>query len=190
MRRGLASRGDCVCCQGVVVDLDHLFRRCRMAAQVWEAFLPGSVLLIQSSVTFDEWLKLNLVGKVYCDFTQDWSAMFVVILWWLRRWRNDLVFNNRIVSIDFKIGWLRSQVREIAGGMEGMSLVQVVPQWTVKFVRWNSPPEGWIKLNMDGCCKSMIEVAGCGGILRDMNGNWLKAFTCNTGCCSDIEAEI
>ncbi|XVF40762.1 hypothetical protein PTKIN_Ptkin01aG0141200 [Pterospermum kingtungense] len=190
VRRRLSNRGDCVCCPGIMEDLDHLFRRCNRAVQVWEVFLPSSVLYDQSRVMFDEWLKLNLTGRVHSDFTQDWSAMFVIILWWLWRWRNDLVFNNRVVSLEFKIGWLKSQIRGIEDVMGKSSLVSNAPLWTAKFVSWTPPPDGWFKLNVDGCSKGSDQAAGCGGILCDKSGEWVKAFTCKIGSCNAVEAEL
>ena len=31
--------------------------------------------------------------------------------------------------------------------------------------RWERPPEGWIKLNFDGCVAGSLELAGCGGVM-------------------------
>ncbi|MCI28066.1 putative ribonuclease H protein, partial [Trifolium medium] len=36
-------------------------------------------------------------------------------------------------------------------------------------VRWNPPPEGWIRLNTEGSCKEN-KMAGCGGVVRGSNG--------------------
>ena len=38
-------------------------------------------------------------------------------------------------------------------------------------IRWNTPPNGWIKGNFDGAAKGNPGRVGCGGVLRDHVGN-------------------
>ena len=54
---------------------------------------------------------------------------------------------------------------------------------------WRAPPRGWIKVNTDGSCKSN-EVAGCGGIFRDSNAQFLGAFARSSYLISSTAAEI
>ncbi|MCI29347.1 hypothetical protein A2U01_0050556 [Trifolium medium] len=44
----------------------------------------------------------------------------------------------------------------------GMHLVRVKDSW-------KPPPEGWVRLNMDGSCKEGNR-AGCGGLVRGSEG--------------------
>lgn len=66
-------------------DVDHIFRGCSATKSIWSYFLPWEVLQVLSSYTFKDWLKINLLGNVKCDFSSDWSAFFAVIVWWI--WR-------------------------------------------------------------------------------------------------------
>ena len=43
-------------------------------------------------------------------------------------------------------------------------------------VSWRPPPRGIFKLNVDGRCISNT-TAGCGGILRDARGEWIRGFS-------------
>ncbi|MCI33932.1 putative ribonuclease H protein, partial [Trifolium medium] len=43
-------------------------------------------------------------------------------------------------------------------------------------VYWENPPHGWYCLNTDGAAKDSSGVAGCGGLIRDDNGNWVCGF--------------
>ncbi|MCI34555.1 ribonuclease H, partial [Trifolium medium] len=48
------------------------------------------------------------------------------------------------------------------------------------YIGWKRPQEGWIKFNNDmGACKDRGEIAGCGGLIRDSIGRWIKGYTRN-----------
>ena len=34
-------------------------------------------------------------------------------------------------------------------------------------IKWEKPQNGWIKMNIDGFAIENLEIAGCGGVLRD-----------------------
>jgi len=57
------------------------------------------------------------------------------------------------------------------------------------FVGWKPPPNGWVKLNFDGSCKDN-GIAGCGGIIRGSDGEWLGGFAKRIGKCSAYMAEL
>jgi ribonuclease HI len=58
------------------------------------------------------------------------------------------------------------------------------------FIGWKQPQEGWVKLNCDGAHKSSINLSGCGGLLRDSNGNCLSSFARKIGSCDALHAEM
>ena len=37
-------------------------------------------------------------------------------------------------------------------------------------IDWNPPPEGWVKINIDGAFKRSQEKAGCGGLCCGSRG--------------------
>lgn len=43
-------------------------------------------------------------------------------------------------------------------------------------VSWLPPPRGMFKLNFDGRCISNT-IAGCGGLLRNARGEWIRGFS-------------
>ncbi|GAU13699.1 hypothetical protein TSUD_348030 [Trifolium subterraneum] len=55
-------------------------------------------------------------------------------------------------------------------------------------VRWEAPRNGWISLNTDGAVQH--GVAGCGGVLRDYQGNWITGFSKFIGTASVFKAEL
>uniref|UniRef100_A0A2C9U0T0 RNase H type-1 domain-containing protein n=1 Tax=Manihot esculenta TaxID=3983 RepID=A0A2C9U0T0_MANES len=55
---------------------------------------------------------------------------------------------------------------------------------------WQPPPQGWVKLNVDGSCLGNPGPASIGGLLRDTSSNWLCGFGLNIGEMSILNAEI
>ncbi|XP_031108687.1 uncharacterized protein LOC116013175 [Ipomoea triloba] len=58
-----------------------------------------------------------------------------------------------------------------------------------RLIRWTKPPDGWTKMNIDGSRDTLTGHASCGGLLRDVIGNWLLGFKAKVGHCSIEEAE-
>ncbi|MCH79274.1 putative non-LTR retroelement reverse transcriptase [Trifolium medium] len=56
-------------------------------------------------------------------------------------------------------------------------------------VGWNHPEGDWIMLNTDGASRRS-DLAGCGGLLRNSNGQWLGGFSHHLGCCNSYLAEL
>ena len=52
-----------------------------------------------------------------------------------------------------------------------------------------APIEGWVKLNTDGSCRENGR-AGCGGIIRGSDGEWLGGFSKSIGVCSAYMVEL
>ncbi|MCI24501.1 ribonuclease H protein, partial [Trifolium medium] len=59
----------------------------------------------------------------------------------------------------------------------------------VRLVSWKPPPDGWVKVNTDGACKEG-RIAGCGGLIRGSDGEWLGGFAKFLGACSAYVAEL
>jgi hypothetical protein len=49
-------------------------------------------------------------------------------------------------------------------------------QYDTIFIGWKRPQEGWVKLNCDGAYKDSLGLAGCGGLIWNSNGRWLKGY--------------
>ncbi|MCI40413.1 non-LTR retroelement reverse transcriptase, partial [Trifolium medium] len=55
---------------------------------------------------------------------------------------------------------------------------------------WKHPQGEWIKLNCDVAYKESMDVAGCGGLFRDLNGRWLKGYPQKIGACDTLQAKM
>ncbi|GMJ08920.1 hypothetical protein like AT5G42905 [Hibiscus trionum] len=56
--------------------------------------------------------------------------------------------------------------------------------------RWQCPPRGWLKVNVDGARTTASGLAFCGGLGRDEDGQWRFGFSKKIGVCSAFEAEV
>jgi ribonuclease HI len=59
----------------------------------------------------------------------------------------------------------------------------------VTLVRWSPPKASFVKLNTDGAYKQ-DHIAGCGGVIRGNQGEWLGGFAKCIGLCSAFVAEL
>lgn len=60
----------------------------------------------------------------------------------------------------------------------------------MKSIRWERPPEGWMKLNTYGLANGNPSMAGCGGVIRDDAWQWILGFSKCIGIRSSFAAEL
>jgi len=63
-------------------------------------------------------------------------------------------------------------------------------QMKTVYIRWKRLSNGWVKLNCDRACKGKGELAGCGRILCQSDGRWIKGFSRKIGACDALHAEM
>jgi ribonuclease HI len=68
-------------------------------------------------------------------------------------------------------------------------IAKAAVQKTEVLISWKPPPVGWVRLNTDGSCKEGNR-AGCGGLVRGSEGEWLGGFPKFVGSCSACIAEL
>ncbi|XP_075508178.1 uncharacterized protein LOC142545090 [Primulina tabacum] len=191
VKRGFTTSGMCVMCQNDMEDVDHIFRKCEKAREIWRCFMSTNAFQNILKLSFDEWFRANLGQERQNMDTRNWNVLFAITLWWLWKWRNDLVFNNKRLDVHLKVKQLKNQLNEIKSAF---SSSRVMPSHTQRYanyiVRWIPPPEGWCSLEVDGSCKQSIRKAGGGGLLRNEYGDWMIGFMHNIGWCSIEEAKL
>ena len=50
--------------------------------------------------------------------------------------------------------------------------------------------QGWKKLNTNGACNELHGLAGCGGVVRSEDGQWVVGFSKRIGVTNSFAAEL
>ncbi|GAU11815.1 hypothetical protein TSUD_75660 [Trifolium subterraneum] len=61
-----------------------------------------------------------------------------------------------------------------------LNVVMTERNQMIAMIRWTTPRDEFIKLNTDGACK-LDGSAGCGGVIRGSQGEWIRGFAKNVG---------
>ncbi|KAJ7947425.1 Ribonuclease H protein [Quillaja saponaria] len=109
-------------------------------------------------------------------------------LWWLWNWRCRQIFEEDFVSPREPDNVILQTAQEAYRVF--MDLKNPVIRKVIKWISWSKPETGYIKVNFDGVVLTSQLRAGCGGVFRNKNGDWLLGFHMNLGCCSSKVAEL
>ncbi|PNX90713.1 ribonuclease H, partial [Trifolium pratense] len=58
------------------------------------------------------------------------------------------------------------------------------------YIGWKRPQGGWVELNCDEAYKESLDLVGCGGLIRDCDGQWRIGYTQKIGTCDALHAEM
>ncbi|KAJ1381244.1 putative ribonuclease H protein [Sesbania bispinosa] len=138
------------------------------------------------SVKAEVWSRLGWIA--HSDFISssfmDWFLMFatgsdgvkfMIIYWWLWRWRNSFIFDPVPWPIDQVLRNIHFWFEECALQIPASPINMAVP----RLVRWQPPGAGLVKVNVDGNCFISSGLCGAGGLLRGSDGQWLAGISMN-----------
>lgn len=179
---------ECPWCNGEEESILHVLRDCRHALLVWQRLVPPHFLMQFRSYGVKDWVFANLKEGLDGIYDTSWAAIFMVACWFLWRWRNCAIFENGFVRPENAVHIILKFAHEVDHVQFSYSSSHKARE--VKYIHWKAPEDGWIKLNSDGAYKGGLNMAGCGGLLRDSFGNWIKGFTRKLGRCDAIHAEM
>ena len=115
-----------------------------------------------------------------------WSIIFSFAIWMIWKDRNQMVFSGKAKNLKLLI--------EIENLFTEFLYCASSPRCPVPRVvvacRWKKPPEGWIKLNTDGCAAGSMGLASCGGVVRGSHGEWISGFSRHIGTTNNFVAEL
>ncbi|CAN1321033.1 Putative ribonuclease H protein At1g65750 [Linum perenne] len=162
-RRQLTTQVLCHRCSSFNESISHVFYECNFAMQVWRAALPEAITVRNACRDFDSWWRVMISNK-------DSNTQFGIIAWLLWRARNQLIFEERSLSvleiseqckfwIDLVLSsWKTSQLGREAPGKARQT----------QLIAWRPGEEGWSILNTDGSRHLHSESTAIGGLIR----NW------------------
>ena len=101
-----------------------------------------------------------------CATQPPWKVVFPIAIWNVWKSRNNTVFNkkNRNPSLAIEI------VKQALEYYHCVASPRLQTRKVLKGIRWERPPQGWMKLNTDGSVNENPGLAGCGGVIKDDPG--------------------
>ncbi|GAU30112.1 hypothetical protein TSUD_295930 [Trifolium subterraneum] len=107
--------------------------------------------------------------------------------WNLWTWRNKEIFEEGFQHPTDLTYVILKMAKEIDNCLHNMWSDN---QHETIFIGWRKPREGWVKLNCDGSQNDRLGLAGCGGLLRNSDDNWLKGYSRKLENCDALHAKM
>ena len=178
--------GQCPRCHSLEMTI-HILRDCPWAKEAW-IHSPGLLPLAFFHMPSQAWLRSNAIGDAVMSPTQlPWWIYFPFLCWNLWLARNYCIFNNQSRS---QQGIVHSSIN---AATEYYFLAGPVHHSRVKipqFIRWQFPPNPFIKLNTDGSAIGNSGLAGARGLLRNSSSEWISGFSLHLGLTSNNMTEL
>lgn len=188
-KRNMADNPRCLVCDASEETTLHILRDCPAARMVWRKVGGPTELPHFFHQDLLQWVSENLafsdpVGALV------WATCFGITVWWLWRWRNNIMFGRDEVSLTDYGAFLRVRYAETRSSLEDHLSCIATDRREEVFVTWVAPQEGWYTLNTDGAAKGSPGPAGGGAIIRDHGGRFIMGMSTNFGHCNSFRAEL
>ncbi|KAF7843157.1 ribonuclease H [Senna tora] len=177
----------CLWCQSARESNSHALRDCPRISQVWKAFINPRDRALFFNLPAKEWITWNLRKKEsFCSVP--WPFIFSTVCGMCWHWRN---LKQKDQEFEFPNGAHRAILNQAKIHAQAMFTYEATSRSHKKLNEsWTRPQGEWVKLNVDGAVCRITDDAGCGGLLRNSKGDWIKGFTCNLGKTTIICAEL
>lgn len=147
-----------------------------MATDTWWDISKGTVAAPFFQEDDARWLDTNLEDKCPTEGLE-WNAWFRLTTMNLWQERNEVVFQQATVSRTDLYHRIYSQAMGLRSTIKDSSSINVLDNHQADCqTKWEAPPEGWVKLNIDVVVTSLGATTAVGGVLRSANGNFILGF--------------
>ncbi|CAL1402102.1 unnamed protein product [Linum trigynum] len=194
--RRIVAAPYCPRCNGQVESILHILRDCPPAAYFWIRQVPSSRQQAFFSADTVPWLKMNLKTDADKHLGVEWATFFSITAWLLWKNRNDMCFKGISATLT-PPSLAHSILAKVKLWSEAWNAPSLLPcgkrasaPRRVVDIAWSSPPNGWVKLNIDGASNGNPGPAGAGGVLRDGVGHWIVGFVAMIGEAPAALAEL
>lgn len=163
----------------------HTFRDCPNSAILWTEILSSNMVPTNLDLTefrtlpWDDWLLYQF------NFSDTWLTTFITCIWHLWHGRNRAVFDGSMLNAKTMIHLFWNDLRCTNHVFQASSSNVPPPASTL----WVPPPNGYLKLNVDGAWKA-IDCAGGGGVFRKADSTWYMGLSAKYYADSPLAAEL
>ncbi|KAL4275343.1 hypothetical protein AHAS_Ahas20G0097700 [Arachis hypogaea] len=176
-QRGLATSDFCQRCYLALEDINHCFRTCQKARQIWISLNLG-MTAEDSSLDFVSWIRSNLNKNEF---------LFAAAFWWIWRDRNNDIFHQDDPWSKEKIVHLvQHAARDFSKVVTNQK--HIIPS-SLQY-NWEPPPMNVCKMNCDASVFENGQLAGFGCIIRDSMGIWMKGCSASIPLSSVLSCEL
>ncbi|PKI72083.1 hypothetical protein CRG98_007540 [Punica granatum] len=184
-QRGLLIAPHCLRCPSELKTVDHILWSCPTTHSFWQHMQIPPSKLGTLTAPIKDWLSYNIASSQASYLHIPWGVLFTFAIWHLWKNKNSQVFSTKALQsslVDFTI---QATVEYYASQAKPPRK----PHLTIQ-VYWEAPPDGYYKLNFDGCSKGNSGIARARGLIRDSLGRWVRGFYMNLGRTTSPIAEL
>ncbi|GAU10041.1 hypothetical protein TSUD_416290, partial [Trifolium subterraneum] len=134
------------------------------------------------------WISLNLKKFKRSSRGGDWCDFWATACHTMWMWRNKEAHDAEFVRPIHTVNYIYKSVEEYYNAKQTSNMIDGRECMLVD-IRWKPPSGNFVRLNTDGASKDNNK-AGCGGIIRGSQGEWLGGFAKGVGDCSAFIAEL
>ncbi|CAJ2663874.1 unnamed protein product, partial [Trifolium pratense] len=178
----------CTLCGNVEETSIHALRDCTVVRNMWLSVVPCDSRGLFFGGGLESWINYNLSSDIDRINGIRWEDFWATACHFLWSWRNKeqhVEEFSRPVQAIVHILQCCSHYYNACMELKHVNTIQKGVCW----IGWKVPEEGWVKLNTDGASKGE-GLSGCGGIIRDHQGNWCGGFAKFVGTGSVLIAEL
>ncbi|XP_057418459.1 uncharacterized protein LOC130712657 [Lotus japonicus] len=171
----------------------HLFRGCLHVKPLWLQVADHACFPRFFHLNLPEWIH-GYLDASFCTPGASGTLDFGFLLWAIWKARADVVFNGAGFNLRQIVeSAARFQVELTASESDVEQLLRqsaTSRPSPAATVTWHPPSELWFKFNVDGSVCQATSAAGCGGVCRDSNGQWVFGFSRNLGLSNVFWSEL
>ncbi|XP_062028342.1 uncharacterized protein LOC133744218 [Rosa rugosa] len=165
-RRVVLPNYKCVFCNKVEETSMHLFFKCGALSGFWMCGPLKLVTMEQSGSCMRDWIFDQIEGMA-----EEQVNYFFMALWTVWTERNNLVWNDGACRPLWMIQWCSRQLEEYQrvnckAGKQGKR----------PLTKWQNPPSGRLKININGAFRVNDGCGGIGVVVRDHEGRGIAAM--------------
>ncbi|KAK8564185.1 hypothetical protein V6N12_036315 [Hibiscus sabdariffa] len=132
VRRHITNSELCGICGGGQEDTEYVLRSCVAAKGVWMRTIPPEVQDVLFTLTFHEWLCMNMFGVSFMSNDVEWSLRFAILCWLLWKRRCRLLLDSEVGVMDDILVHVNRLVKEcsrLARTGKNVRVGRMIPSW-------------------------------------------------------------